>query len=215
LYPMIRNCPTAERYFAMIPVFITDTTEQRYAAKLTVTERVKAAGHHQFKAGVDFESNVLDDTRGLFGGERDTYTTSGGGAWDIFRYVKLNPSGSDVCGFTGANRDVPLACDYLPNVPVHGNTYNIGMFAQDSWSILPNLTINAGLRYEQQRLAWKEDARGTLDPALGQSIGTYALELTDLIAPRVGLIFDWTEEGRSKIYANWGRLYQSIPLDTH
>src|SRR5262249_14710158 len=35
----------------------------------------------------------------------------------------------------------------------------------------------------------------------------------DLIAPRVGFIYDWTKEGRSKIYASWGRFYESIPMD--
>ena len=32
-------------------------------------------------------------------------------------------------------------------------------------------------------------------------------------APRVGLLYDWTKEGRSKIYAHWGRFYESIPMD--
>jgi hypothetical protein len=44
-------------------------------------------------------------------------------------------------------------------------------------------------------------------------VGANAMELTDLWAPRLGLIFDWTKEGRSKVYANWGRFYESIPMD--
>jgi len=32
-------------------------------------------------------------------------------------------------------------------------------------------------------------------------------------APRIGAIYDYTQEGRSKIYAHWGRFYESIPMD--
>ena len=34
-----------------------------------------------------------------------------------------------------------------------------------------------------------------------------------MLAPRIGLLYDWTKEGRSKIYAHWGRFYESIPMD--
>ena len=39
------------------------------------------------------------------------------------------------------------------------------------------------------------------------------MELTGLFAPRLGIIYDWTKEGRSKVYANYGRFYESIPMD--
>jgi hypothetical protein len=34
-----------------------------------------------------------------------------------------------------------------------------------------------------------------------------------MFAPRIGLLYDWTKEGRSKLYAHWGRFYESIPMD--
>jgi len=40
-----------------------------------------------------------------------------------------------------------------------------------------------------------------------------AFKLSGLFAPRVGLIYDWTKEGRSKIYVNYGKFYESIPMD--
>src|SRR6185503_12802919 len=33
------------------------------------------------------------------------------------------------------------------------------------------------------------------------------------LAPRIGLLYDWTKEGRSKAYAHWGRFYESIPME--
>jgi hypothetical protein len=39
------------------------------------------------------------------------------------------------------------------------------------------------------------------------------MTLTGLFAPRVGVLYDWTREGRSKLFAHWGRFYESIPMD--
>jgi len=55
--------------------------------------------------------------------------------------------------------------------------------------------------------------QNTTDPLTGNELGKNALVLTGMVAPRVGLIYDWTKEGRSKIYVNWGRFYESIPMD--
>jgi hypothetical protein len=43
--------------------------------------------------------------------------------------------------------------------------------------------------------------------------GSNAMTLTGNWSPRVGLLYDWTKEGRSKIYGHWGRFYESIPMD--
>jgi outer membrane receptor protein involved in Fe transport len=214
-FPTIVNCPVSYTYGS--PGLITDSTEQRFAAKVTLTQRVQAAGHHTIKVGVDFESNVLDDLRGSYGGH---LTSLFGDDWfNYLQFVNVNPNGAEDCVVADPKSDpdhplpVDQMCDFRNRFNVHGNTWNLGGFVQDAWSILPNFTVNAGVRYEQQRLAWAEALRNTLDPITGQSIGTDAITLSDLIAPRIGLIYDWTKEGRSKIYANWGRFYESIPMD--
>jgi outer membrane receptor protein involved in Fe transport len=223
-FPKITNCSLTPLgttgYTMMSPVTLGDTLEQRMSAKATLTQRVKLAGHHQFKVGADFESNLLDDVRGYTGG---SFIRTSLGGWRFSRYVKADNTGPDVCGF---NKDKsPVACTYRDQPFFeHGNTWNVGGFVQDSWSILPNLTVNAGLRYEQQYLAFAESLRSITDPLSYNShldptgmtakpIGTNAMELKDLWAPRVGLVYDWTKEGRSKVYANWGRFYESIPMD--
>ncbi len=219
-FPRITNCPLTTAYRVNSYGLVADSVEQRYSAKATLTQRVKAAGHHQFKAGIDFESNILDDARGYTGGV--LYTQSSG-RWNANRYVKVDPMGSDICGFRSDGTAVPCTFEDK-SFFVHGNTWNVGAFLQDSWSILPNLTVNAGLRYEQQYLAYGEALRSHLDPlsydanldpsgSTAKTSGTNALELKDLWAPRIGLVYDWTKEGRSKIYANWGRFYESIPMD--
>jgi hypothetical protein len=43
--------------------------------------------------------------------------------------------------------------------------------------------------------------------------GNTALSINDNIAPRVGVVFDPSKEGRSKIFAHYGRYYESIPMN--
>ena len=33
------------------------------------------------------------------------------------------------------------------------------------------------------------------------------------MSPRIGFVYDPTQQGRSKIFANYGRYYENIPLD--
>jgi hypothetical protein len=84
---------------------------------------------------------------------------------------------------------------------------------RDSWQIKPNITLNLGLRYEEQRLRYAEFLRNKVDPLTLNKLGTNAMTLTGNFAPRIGLLYDWTKEGRSKIYGHWGRFYESIPMD--
>jgi Carboxypeptidase regulatory-like domain/TonB dependent receptor len=209
-FPGIINCPVV--YYAWnSPGTINDQEENRYTARATITQRVKLAGHHQFKLGGDFEQNVLDDGRNYIGGQLNEANTGAGGFWEISRFISPG-SGPDSCS-AGLGDPAPLACTFLDELRVHGVTQNWSAFLQDSWSILPNLTVNLGLRYEEQRLKWGEQLQDVLNPITGEALGANAMELTGLFAPRIGVIYDWTKEGRSKVYANYGRFYESIPMD--
>jgi outer membrane receptor protein involved in Fe transport len=122
----------------------------------------------------------------------------------------------DICGYedlNGDGMDDAKRCRHLNTLNASGNTFNWAVFLQDKWQILPNLTLKAGVRYEQQLLRYADEIQNTVDPVTGDDLGTNAMNLKNLIAPRVGLLYDWTKEGRSKVYANWGRFYESIPMD--
>jgi hypothetical protein len=34
----------------------------------------------------------------------------------------------------------------------------------------------------------------------------------DNVAPRVSLVYDWTDEGKSRLYASYGWFYQQLPV---
>jgi outer membrane receptor protein involved in Fe transport len=238
-YPLITNCPMPnEPYFVGGPGLIQRDVEQRQSAKISITHRVKAAGSHEFKAGIDVENNLSSKARIYSGSD----ATGGGGFITndvngnqvlVQRYVQLttmdnsDPRFSETCrtpnpsGTTGIMGQSTLSfkCSYLggspgsPGTQVVGNTFNWAAYIRDSWQIQPNLTLNVGLRYEEQRMRYADFLQNTVDPLTGETLGTNAMTLTGNLAPRIGLLYDWTKEGRSKIYAHWGRFYESVPMD--
>ncbi|MGB9243893.1 MAG: carboxypeptidase regulatory-like domain-containing protein [Candidatus Acidiferrales bacterium] len=82
-----------------------------------------------------------------------------------------------------------------------GVTHSTGKYAaayaNDSWAIGTHVTLNAGLRWEQQRLT-----------------GNVAFHtFTNMWSPRFGIIVDPKGDRKSKIYANFGRYAFVLPLD--
>jgi hypothetical protein len=227
-YPFITNCPMNNRVYAIGgPGSLYDDNEQRVAAKLGVTQRAKAGGTHEIKAGIDVENNTTHTTRAFSGGaEIINYVNS---EVDVWRWVQVAAPGDTNPRFDQTCNTPPLTnepdspteykCDYLgsePGVPgtvIGGNTLNWSAYVRDSWQIKPNLTLNAGLRMEEQRLRYADFLQGKANPVTGDVTGKNALVLRNQFAPRIGLLYDWTKEGRSKAYAHWGRFYESIPME--
>ena len=180
--------------------------------------------------------DVVSTTRGthtlFFGGEASRENDS--------QQTTLNDYG--VFSFTAhtntANRSSAAISDYVfgsPNtmgqdVPVYANAnyFNYGVFLQDDWRVLPNLTVNLGIRYDiqtaptdtlrrtaefvpgVQSTVAPNNIKGVLlpgDPGVSQGgAGTRF----DHISPRVG--FAWTPypNGRTVIHAAAGLFYGSI-----
>jgi outer membrane receptor protein involved in Fe transport len=206
MYPLIDNCPLGSYQYGS-PGALENIVEDRYAAKVSATQRFLALGHHQLKVGFDGENNFLTDDRSFTGGA----TYSGyADRWEQLRFVRLSADAGGTCYNTDLE---PIPCDFLDTLPVHGNTVSWASFVQDKWDILPNLRLNLGVRYEEQILRNSDEVRGTVDGVTGEVRGRNAIDMSQLWAPRVGFTYDWTKEGRSKIYASYGRFYESIPMD--
>ncbi len=71
------------------------------------------------------------------------------------------------------------------------------IFAQDSWSATDFLTLSYGIRFERNEV---KPGNG------GQKLSL------DSWSPRVGIDYDFMHNGKSKVYANWGRFYQRVPI---
>jgi outer membrane receptor protein involved in Fe transport len=99
----------------------------------------------------------------------------------------------------GFDRNNPAT--WVINTPLSSSpeTTNTSWYVQDSWKVTPYFTLNAGVRWEQQEI--------------GDRFGVDAITLDDNYAPRIGVIWDVARNGRSKFFANYGRFYESIPMD--
>ena len=215
VYPQIENCPLAG-YRLGAPGSPVDNLEDRRSIAGKVTQRVNAVGNHVIKVGGDVEDNAVEDVKEFGGGSLNQVVGGGNDFVRVWHYAQ--PSGlsvdpalaDEMCGVTDT---MPQACRFIEDGKVTSGTLNWSAFAQDSWQILPNLTFNAGIRYEEQRLRYAEQIKGGTDPFSQERIkGKNALVLQNLWAPRAGLIYDWTKEGRSKAYVSYARFYESIPL---
>ncbi len=72
------------------------------------------------------------------------------------------------------------------------------LFVGDRWALLPNLQLDLGLRWEIS--------------ALRETSGTAGILLADQFAPRLGLAYDWTGEGRSRMVIAYGWYTRPLPL---
>ena len=164
-------------------------------------------GSNEFKFGGDYQK---DDTFG------STYRTGGQGV-TIFTCVAgsatrncpasapaptyTNALGDTVRVFYSHSYYTANATDLTPLVraPFDTPSKRTGAFLQDQWRIIPTLTINAGVRWDQD-----ESDKGN---------GEVAFKLKNEWAPRAGFVWDFVGDGTSKLYGSYGRFYYSIPTD--
>jgi outer membrane receptor protein involved in Fe transport len=178
--------------------FHQDQEFDRDVLKFDVTRYL---GRHELKVGADQE-------------QLSAYNASWNGGAGQRIYIRqhdslitaANPTGiyyrhryyvdDTVAGFDGQDPSTWVINTPLESTP---ETTNTSFFVQDSWKVTSFFTLNAGVRWEQQ--------------VLGDRFGSDALTLDDMYAPRLGVVWDVTRNGRSKLFANYGRFYESIPMD--
>jgi hypothetical protein len=183
--------------------------------------------------GWDAEINGFRDTRLLPGNGALAVLQSGRSklvnqrGWGYFIDQGIGPTANNIVRFP-IRRDAnykpmlgadgkPMAdysqCDDTGDIPQGASvfcadtqTINHALFLRDSWSLLPSLTLNFGLRWERQAVSGVHDWEN-------QILGDAPIVLDDNFAPRAGMIWDPTNEGRAKVYGSYARFYESIPLD--
>ena len=154
----------------------------RFQFRTVVTVFKVWLGHHTLKAGADLEYTKFSEH----------FTNSGG---------QLFQESSDGTAFLDRVRAYLRGPDQPVRQPIQGwavHGVTAGGFVQDSWAIMDKVTLNVGARYDGEFMFAGD--------------GTPSLFLPKEISPRVGVIYDPTQAGRSKLFANYGRFFESVPL---
>jgi hypothetical protein len=158
-----------------------------WQAQAKATNVLAGHGQHQVRYGFDYEHLDFSQLQQYTG---PTFTA---------------PNGQQTA--TGATIDI------IPD-PIFGLIYHVNrasltaarlttqryaaFFVGDEWRIGNSLTIRPGVRYEQETLS------GTI---------VQDFSLKNNWAPRLGLVWDATGTGRSKVFVNYGRYYARVPND--
>jgi hypothetical protein len=161
---------------------ITTQSFNRFVAGSTVTYLFEGLGHHVVKAGLSAEYTTYDHLKGHAGGTA------------IIESAQGQLSDAEHFGVL-AGPDNPSFLE-----PFHITTKSLiaGGFLQDSWSVLDKITVNLGLRYDVQEMF--------------AGNGQLGLTLPNEWSPRLGVVYDPTQEGRAKIFASYARYFENVPL---
>ena len=167
---------------------------------------------HEIKVGGEYEKDVTS-----------AQTIRSGGSTLQIRSCKANPSNP-----ASVNRCSASGGTGVPFVNFQGNPVTGGVFfvhgyvtdtegnpvtsifgetpihaysayLQDTWRLSPRLTLNAGIRWEREKISnWKGEDR---------------IDLDNMWAPRAGIVWDFLGDGTSKAFASYGRFYYRYPTD--
>ncbi len=157
-------------------------------------------GSHEFKIGYEFEdiSGLNDNWNGGNGQRIYRFTCTQSDTRDCqgqpyyFRHrIYLTSADLDPETLTTADIQAPLS--------VGVKAENQAIYIQDTWQVANNLSLALGVRFGEQKLFNNE--------------GGVSANIDDNVAPRLGFVWDFLGNGKSKIFGHWGKFYETIPMD--
>ncbi len=205
-------------YFGREPYSTVDRIERRNE----FTDQVSLIrGKHTFKFGGDFNLIQLRSKKAQifeldFGGD----VNFGGLAASTFGFPDVVPgTGIALPGTTGLQSyGLGIPTTYIQGIGNSNAPFDnipIGFFGQDSWKISRKLTMNYGLRYDVEISPLFSPAtavNAAAEKALGVVEGIPRNYHN--VAPRLGIAFDPTGNGKTVIRAGFGLFYDHPLLAT-
>jgi outer membrane receptor protein involved in Fe transport len=168
-----------------------ETTIKRWQLADTATW---ALSNHTLKAGFDYSrDDILNFFPGNFSGSYTFDSLADFNAGRASRYIQA---------FAGPGTTGPVT---------HPDIDETGLFIQDEWRVLPTLTLNAGLRYDFQKIA-QPSVRNPDAQLLAAGLDTSSIhEDSNNFAPRLG--FAWTPgaDSRTVVRGGYGIFYGRTP----
>ena len=177
----------------------------------TVTPTVRTGGIGFYEAGNrSLNNQYAIKSTNIFSGHQVRY----GYEYDDVTYAQINQRTGPTFTAPNGRQTATGASVTIQTDPAFGRIYRVTrgnfnserttlqkyqqFFVQDTWKVSDRLTINPGIRYEQEKL-------------VGSIITDFKLK--NNWAPRVGVTYDMNGNGRSKVFGNYGRYYSRVPND--
>lgn len=171
-------------------------TRTRLGGSLKVTQLLDVAGHHKIKAGVE-GWRLTDERELIFTGPRGTNPQ--GEDYAGRQYV-ADPDNGFPCTKEANYEDCSAWTEYV-EVDIDGDGESdplghkgvvVSGFVQDDWSPIKPLTLNLGVRVDNE----------TLFQNAGEKVVSNLM-----LSPRLGVAWDVTNDSKTLVTANWGRYY--------
>ncbi len=149
-------------------------------------------GSHELKAGADYAQVYSNNAASYTGpdGNKETVFVRNFVEGTFYQHEYYTTGSRDASG-------VPIESDTRGRAVSRSN--NTGAFFQDKWQILPTLTLNLGLRWEDQKVK--------------DVFNLTQIHINDEWMPRVGFAWDFLGSGRSRLYGSFARFYETMPTD--
>ena len=165
------------------------------------------AGDHSLRGGVQMDRRAEDIVSGELGHRVSVF-------WDQPLSTGCTVPNQTPCavpltrGSLGYYSVRSNAVDPTKGFITQGNvkTNLVGLFLQDQWTLNSKLTVNAGIRTEQEKVP-------SFTTAAGVPAYPIQFKFADKVAPRFGVAYDVKGDGRWKTYASWGMFYDIFKLE--
>jgi hypothetical protein len=170
--------------------YFQDETLYRYTGGLRLTNIFSG---HTVRYGFETEYKTYSSRRGYSGG------------WFEDRYgddPATDPYAFERIYFAREEQDGSVTLfgnDGVDPFRAKVATLTLSGYIQDSWELNRYLTVGGGVRWDYEQIQDTE--------------GDGLITIPDEFAPRMGVSFDPTGDGRSRIFASYGWFFESVPLD--
>lgn len=151
-------------------------------------------GNHQFKGGYQ-RSRIFTDI--------DSNSNITTGSINLYYGRPITDGTGPVVGLSASPTAIGYGRISRFGQTAKGSNLNQGIYIQDKWQPFRNLTLNIGVRTEKEFI-----------PTFLEGLPTQiSYGFGDKIAPRLGFAYDITGDGKTKIFASYGKFYDRLKFE--